>query len=153
MSLFDTQMERGKVGEAIVKRYFEQQGVELRDTRDDEEFWKEDVDFVMADGLKYEVKTDYRFADTGNLAIEYGITNFYGYKDSWLTTSKADYFCFVNPFQPDRFACISAEDLRHLCETENFRKALCRDYQREVHLYLLPFKDYEDAFSIYYLDD
>lgn len=149
MSLFDTQLERGKVGEAIVKRYFEQQGVELRDTRDDEEFWKEDVDFIMADGLKYEVKTDYRFADTGNLALEDSITNYHGKHKSWLWTSKADYFCFVDPNQKGKFVAIKAKDLRHLVTTESFRKVNKDDGYKFITLYLLPYWKYQECFDIY----
>tara|TARA_R110001606_G_scaffold380790_1_gene541498 strand:+ start:432 stop:782 length:351 start_codon:yes stop_codon:yes gene_type:complete len=40
---------------------------------------------------KVEVKTDYKATDTGNVFIEYYSRG----KDSGITTSKADFYCFV----------------------------------------------------------
>ena len=113
---------RGKVGERVVKGYFEAIGADIRDLSEESEYQAQDVDLIAADGLTYEVKTDYRFSETGNLALEDSVTNAHGRFKSWLWTSKADYFCFVDPNQESKFVAISAEDLRHLVEFESFRK-------------------------------
>lgn len=146
---FKEDKQRGKVGERIVKGYFEAVGADTRDLSEDSEYQVQDVDLVAADGLTYEIKTDYRFADTGNLALEDSVTNAYGTRKSWLWTSRADFFCFVDPNQPNRFAAISAEDLRHLVEFENFRKVTKDDGYKLISLYLLPYWKYQECFEIY----
>ena len=140
---------RGKVGERIVKGYFEAIGAEIRDLSEESEYQAQDVDLIAADGITYEVKTDYRFADTGNLALEDSITNYHGRHKSWLWTSKADYFCFVDPNQKGKFVAIKAEDLRHLVTTESFRKVTKDDGYKFITLYLLPYWKYQECFDIY----
>lgn len=140
---------RGKVGERIVKGYFEAVGAEIRDLSEESEYQAQDVDLISADGITYEVKTDYRFADTGNFALEDSITNYHGKHKSWLWTSEADYFCFVDPNQKNRFVAIKASDLRHLVEFESFRKVTKDDGYKFITLYLLPYWKYQECFEIY----
>ena len=140
---------RGKVGERIVKGYFEAIGADIRDLSEESEYQAQDVDLIAADGLTYEVKTDYRFSETGNLALEDSITNAHGKFKSWLWTSKADYFCFVDPNQESKFVAISAEDLRHLVEFESFRKVTKDDEYKFITLYLLPYWKYQECFDVY----
>lgn len=140
---------RGKVGERVVKGYFEAIGADIRDLSEESEYQAQDVDLIAADGLTYEVKTDYRFSETGNLALEDSITNAHGRFKSWLWTSKADFFCFVDPNQTNRFVAISAEDLRHLVEFENFRKVTKDDEYKFITLYLLPYWKYQECFETY----
>lgn len=146
---FKQDKKRGKVGEAIVRNYFDLLGAEIRDTSEDEGFQAQDVDIIAADGITYEIKTDYRFSETGNLALEDCVTNAFGTFKSWLWTSKADYFCFVNPNQPNRFVAISAVDLRHIVEFEHLRKVTKDDGYKLITLYLLPYWDYRDCFETY----
>ena len=140
---------RGKVGERVVKGYFEAIGADIRDLSEESEYQAQDVDLIAADGLTYEVKTDYRFSETGNLALEDSITNAHGRFKSWLWTSKADFFCFVDPNQTNRFAAIKAEDLRHLVQFEKFRKVTKDDGYKFITLYLLPYWKYQECFEIY----
>ena len=140
---------RGKVGERVVKGYFEAIGADIRDLSEESEYQAQDVDLIAADGLTYEVKTDYRFSETGNLALEDSVTNAYGRCKSWLWTSKADYFCFVDPNQTNRFVAISAEDLRHLVRTESFRRVTKDDEYNLITLYLLPYWKYQECFETY----
>lgn len=140
---------RGKVGERVVKGYFEAIGADIRDLSEESEYQAQDVDLIAADGLTYEVKTDYRFSETGNLALEDSVTNAYGRCKSWLWTSKADYFCFVDPNQTNRFVAISAEDLRHLVRTESFRRVTKDDEYKLITLYLLPYWKYQECFETY----
>ena len=140
---------RGKVGERVVKGYFEAIGADIRDLSEESEYQAQDVDLIAADGLTYEVKTDYRFSETGNLALEDSITNAHGRFKSWLWTSKADFFCFVDPNQESKFVAISAEDLRHLVEFESFRKVTKDDGYKFITLYLLPYWKYQECFETY----
>ncbi|MBM6676547.1 hypothetical protein H6A07_07295 [Olsenella uli] len=140
---------RGKVGEKVVKGYFEAIGADIRDLSEESEYQAQDVDLIAADGLTYEVKTDYRFSETGNLALEDSITNAYGKHKSWLWTSKADYFCFVDPNQESKFVAIKAEDLRHLVRTESFRRVTKDDEYKFITLYLLPYWKYQECFETY----
>lgn len=55
---------RGKVGERVVKGYFEAIGADIRDLSEESEYQAQDVDLIAADGLTYEVKTDYSFSET-----------------------------------------------------------------------------------------
>lgn len=147
---FHLDLERGKVGEQLVRQTFETLGYELKDVSDDSAFWVEDVDYLTADGIKYEVKTDYKLQSTGNLALESEVyyKNYQELNDSWLWTSKADYFIFVNPHDTSCFYSIAAKDLRHLVKMENIRKYDKDEGYKITTLYLLPLWDYIDCFNI-----
>lgn len=142
--------QRGKVGERIVRGYFESIGADVRDASEDTAYQAQDVDIIAADGITYEVKTDYMFCRTGNLALEDSVYSYAKRQsfDSWLWTSRADYFCFVNPNQTDRFVTIAASDLRHLVRFERLRRVEKDDGYKSISLYLLPFGEYRDCFEI-----
>lgn len=149
MTSFRRDLERGSIGEELVRDTFAALGYELKDTTKEEAYFVEDVDYISADGIKYEVKTDYRFSDTGNLALE---SNVYikdsSYYKSWLWTSKADYFIFVNPKDTEQFYSIAAEDLRHIARTENLKMVEKDDGYKIIELLLLPFWKYKSCFEI-----
>lgn len=147
---FATDLERGKVGEQLVRQTFESLGYELKDVSDDEAFWVEDVDYLTVDGIKYEVKTDYKLESTGNLALESEVyyKNYYEFKDSWLWTSKADYFIFVNPHNQSCFYSIAAQELRHLARNEKLESYEKDGGYKETFLILLPLGKYIDCFEV-----
>ena len=147
---FKKDLERGKKGEALVRNTFRNLGYEVKDVSDDSDFWIEDVDLVCADGFKYEVKTDYKLQSTGNLALESEVyyKNYYELKDSWLWTSKADYFIFVNPHDTSYFYSIAAQDLRHLARTEKLERYEKDGGYKTTSLILLPLGKYIDCFEI-----
>lgn len=58
---------------------------------------------------KVEVKTDYKTTDTGNLFIEY----FSRGKDSGITISKAEFYCFV--ISNENIIFIETKKLKNLC--------------------------------------
>lgn len=139
---------RGKLGESLVKAYFTQEGYEIEDTSEDELFQIDDVDLVVADSIKYEVKTDYKFSRTGNFALEDSYTEYAGKAKSWLWTSKADRFAFVDAHNTEEFYCIDASTLRDLVRLEDLPQATHDDGYKIVYLYLLPFGKYKDLFEI-----
>lgn len=141
-------VKRGKKGEQLVCRTFAALGYEVKDTTGDESFFKDDVDLVTADGIKYEIKTDYKFASTGNFAIEESITDVGGTHESWLYKSKADYFIFVDATDDSKFYSIAADDLRHLVKTEHLKKVTKDEYYKFIDLALLPFEKYQSCFEI-----
>lgn len=145
-------VKRGKKGEQLVCRTFAAMGYEIKDTTEDESFFKEDVDLVTADGIKYEIKTDYRFASTGNFAIEESYTDEGGTHKGWLYKSKADYFIFVDANDDSKFYSIAADDLRHLVKTEYLRRVTKDEYYKFIDLVLLPLGRYESCFETIYTD-
>lgn len=145
---FYADLERGELGESIVRDYFDSVGVEVRDTSKEPEYQEQDVDMISADGIKYEVKTDFLFHKTGNLALEDSVTYADGTKKSWLWTSEADRFIFVNPNDTRRLAAIDAEDLRHLVMFESLKKVRKDEGYKVISLYLLPYEKYKDVFEI-----
>ena len=58
---------------------------------------------------KVEVKTDYQASSTGNLFIEYSSRG----KDSGITISKADFYCFVTSNENITF--IETKKLKEIC--------------------------------------
>lgn len=147
---FQEDLERGKIGEELVRKTFAAQGYELKDVSNDSDFWIQDVDYLTADGIKYEVKTDYKLQSTGNLALESEVyyKNYYELKDSWLWTSKADYFVFVNPHDTSCFYSIAAQDLRHLARTEKLERYEKDGGYKTTSIILLPLGKYIDCFEI-----
>ena len=151
---FYADLERGKMGEKLVKDTFIALGYEIEDKSKDEEFMIQDVDLISADGIKYEVKTDYRFSSTGNLAIEDSVYSFRTQEQyqSWLWTSEADYFCFVNPKDTTKFVTIKADTLRHLVKTESLRTFEKEGGYKITRLFLLPYTKYKELFEIVYTE-
>lgn len=148
MSSFKQDLKRGRKGEELVCRTFAAMGYEVKDTSKDESFFKDDIDLITADGISYEVKTDYRFATTGNFAIEESVVNVGGTCKSWLYTSKADYFIFVDATDDSKFYSIAADDLRHLVKTERLKRVTKDEQYKLINLVLLPLGKYESCFEI-----
>lgn len=145
---FQLDKARGKLGEELVRKYFIQEGCNVEDTSEDELFQIDDVDLIVADSIKYEVKTDYKFSRTGNFALEDGYTEYIGKVKSWLWTSKADRFAFVDAHNTSEFYCIDASTLRDLVRREKLQTAIHDDGYKTVYLYLLPFGKYKDIFEV-----
>lgn len=148
MNTFKADLERGKIGEFLVMKTFKSLGFEVKDTSKDELFFKDDVDFITADGIKYEIKTDFRVQETGNLALESYVDYGFGREKSWLWKSDTDFFIFVNPYDTSHFYYIAANDLRHLVRTETFRTVVKSDGYKDIHLVLFPLGDYESCFDV-----
>lgn len=146
---FENDLVRGKMGEELVRDTFNALGYELTDTTKCPEMFSKDVDFISADGIKYEVKTDFRFNDTGNFALE--AYNYYKrsceVRDSWLYTSEADFFCFVNPSDTSFFYVAKASDVRAIAKRDLKIREKEGGY-KVMGLYLLPYRDYESVFEL-----
>ena len=97
---FIKDLKKGKEGEEIFIKFFDENDVEIMDVRNDTEYQKKDIDFriPLADGgiENYEVKFDKLGGKTGNIPIEI-ISNSKTGKHGWLFNSKADYICSIFP--------------------------------------------------------
>ncbi len=146
---FQKNLIRGRYGEELVIKTFSSLGYEIKDTSKDDSYFNQDVDLITADGIKYEVKTDYRFGQTGNLALEDSVYYHSSQeeKNSWLWTSKADYFCFVSPADT-KFVTIEAKVLRHLVRHETLRDTYLEGGYKSTHLILLPYRRYKSLFQV-----
>ena len=99
---FDTDLERGKVGEDLLNTF-------------------------LADlaGNKFEVKTDYRAWETGNFYIEtrqYRDPSRIDEKLSGINVTQAEYWCFAGP-NSNGFVMIKTEALKELLREGNYREA------------------------------
>jgi len=97
---FDTDLERGKVGEDLLNTF-------------------------LADlaGNKFEVKTDYRAWETGNFYIEtwqYKQPNAIDKKPSGINVTQAEYWCFAGP-NKNGFVMIKTESLKELLRENDYR--------------------------------
>lgn len=96
---FDADFERGKVGEDLLNTF-------LAD---------------LNDGSKFEVKTDYRANETGNLYIEtwqYRRDDESDKKESGINITTADYWCFASP-SGDGFVMVKTDKLKELIRETN----------------------------------
>jgi hypothetical protein len=97
---FDTDLERGKVGEDLLNTF-------------------------LADlaGNKFEVKTDYRAWETGNFYIEtwqYRQPGAIDKKESGINVTQAEYWCFAGP-NNNGFVMIKTEALKELLRATDYR--------------------------------
>lgn len=147
---FENDIKRGKLGELLVMETFASLGYEIEDTSGNPLYFAKDVDFVTADGIKYEVKTDYKFCRTGNFALEAFVYYHRSQeqKNSWLYTSDADFFCFVNPTDTSIFYVAKASDLRAIARRDLKLIETNIDGYKTIGLYLLPYSDYENIFEL-----
>jgi hypothetical protein len=99
---FDTDLERGKVGEDLLNTF-------------------------LADlaGNKFEVKTDYRAWETGNFYIEtwqYRKEDESDKRESGINVTQAEYWCFAGP-NKNGFVMIKTEALKELLRETDYRVA------------------------------
>ena len=145
---FESDLNRGKIGEELVKKVFAQRDIEVKDVSDSQEYQKKDIDLITADGITYEVKTDYMYCRTGNLALEIKVSTSFGERDGWLYGTEAERIVFVNPARMNGIVIIDTAELRSLVETDALRTAYHYDgNSKKVELRLLPYQEYEDAFE------
>lgn len=150
---FANDLERGTFGEQLFELYCNQQGVECKDTRSNPDYWTVDIDFIV-DGVNYEVKTDYWFNTTGNLAVEHQVI----YKDGrkckgWLHTTKADYIVYAIPPKNDSnnqlkgtLWFIKTEELRYITSEHYNKIKICDDGYKQIENYLIKPNTYPYVF-------
>jgi hypothetical protein len=100
---FDLDLERGKVGEELLGTFLG----------------------ALADGAKFEVKTDYRAVETGNFYIEtwqYNWSDMSDKRPSGINTTEAEWWVFAGPGL-NGFVAIKTADLKDIIRETNPREA------------------------------
>lgn len=86
-------LEVGALAETLVLRYLERTGQRPQDVRDDRQYRRRDIDFILNDGQTVEVKGDTWLHKTGNLFFE--LTRDHGLAGCFFR-SKADLWYYVD---------------------------------------------------------
>jgi hypothetical protein len=98
---FDTDLERGKIGEDLLNTFLADMG-----------------------DKRFEVKTDYRAWETGNFYIEtwqYRQPDESDKKQSGINITQAEYWCFAGPIGVG-FIMIKTESLKELMRANEYRE-------------------------------
>ena len=122
---FDHDLERGKVGETLLDTF-------LGD---------------LANGAKFEVKTDYLSSKTGNFYIEcqqFGWSDESDLRDSGIRTTEADWWVCAGP-KGNGFIAIRTSDLREII-ADNFtqpngKQRITNDFTNGSYGYLVKVSD------------
>ena len=96
MNGFDKQNLEGKKAEQAVKEMLLNRGNAITDVSNDQQYQKIDVDFIVNDQFKLEVKLDNKAKATGNVFIEVGKDRRSGYFVSWYNKCQADVIAFYD---------------------------------------------------------
>jgi hypothetical protein len=114
---------KGDAGEAMVKSYFEEMGIEAEHKTDYESQVIKKIDFIIKDtGQKMDVKTNYYM---GNLAVELYVKS--RDRRGWLYTSEADIIYGVD-LEGGQIFEYSVEEMRAFVR-ENIQKAKLTKYK------------------------
>ena len=144
-NMFERDLERGKRGEKIVKKYLELKGCVVEDVSDNPEYQGKDIDFLV-NGKTVELKTDYIIHKSNNLFLE---TRYYYTKDTphvkahtvvkgYLGTSEAEYLAYYDIVW-DRLYIYKFDDIKNY--VINMYKTIplrvCNDGYKRVEGYCL----------------
>ena len=90
------EMKRGKVGEELFIDFLNRHDFDYEDLRNSKDFQKKDIDFLVEDKY-FEVKTDYKIRNTGNVVIEL-INIREGHRcNGWFQKTEADNLVIIDP--------------------------------------------------------
>lgn len=114
---FETANSIGKKGECAINIFLTSQGMAVEDVSKKKEYQKKDIDFLVKTSdyeFSVDIKTDTKAFITGNFAVELiSNTNKDFYKEGYLKTSEATYFCFFTP-QDQVAYFVKVSELREL---------------------------------------
>jgi hypothetical protein len=98
---FQDSYKRGSIAENWAIEYFNKHKLSFQDVRDNKEYWKIDVDFLVDTLGKVEVKVNLYDAclyHSGTFFwVEIEINNNNEIKNGWWKFTETDYFLFFNP--------------------------------------------------------
>lgn len=120
----------GKLGEQLFKQIMESRGYIVEDVTAAPFYWDKDIDFIItstATGItkSFEVKTDSRIANTGNLYLELESINSKQWNGGgWFPNCQADYLVYMDAINKI-FYVIAMQDLRQAANTLPYREAKC----------------------------
>jgi len=116
----------GLVGERAFLRLARQNRWRVRDVRDNPEFRRRDIDFVV-EGWTVEVKTDFVASSSGKIPFELFADVWRG-KLGWGIYCEADYLFWYFPFE-NEFLQLKMSDFRRFClkNAQSFEARLMGD--------------------------
>jgi hypothetical protein len=133
----------GRLGEKIAKEYFNKKGIEtLSATLDEQKNEHWDFKILLKDGahIKFEIKTDVRSEDTGNLFLETEVNDKKGFLKKYDENSDI-VFGFVFP-KAKRIGFIQAKELVKIpLENYTYKKITHRSNNYTSAGYLVPVAD------------
>lgn len=127
MDNFYSDLNRGKVGEALAAKALVARGHKVIDVSDNWDYRRKDIDFVLTNKqgqtTTLEVKTDAASENTGNVFIEYGnINNKTHNYLGWLMYCEAEYIGFVQPHNK-KAMIVSFDELKQNIKENSYRSA------------------------------
>lgn len=118
----------GRQGEQLFKQLMELQGYKVEDVTNNSSYWNKDIDFIVTSPYTnevktFEVKTDTRINETGNLYLELEAIHSKGGK-GWFEFCQADYLAYGDANQ-NFFYVIPMAELRKAAAKLPYREAKC----------------------------
>ena len=128
--IFKALLKVGQDGENIAKCIIRQRFRSIIRDEDQPSGYFPYYDFITSQGVKYEVKTDIRAGETGNICLEYA--NYKG-EPSGLSLTTADFYFFIfdNKYimvDVDVLRTILKDEIKHIKDIKGFTS----------HFYLIP---------------
>ena len=145
-------MTIGKEGENSLANILRAQGIDVRDVSGEKEYWAQDIDFIISNGVKQktvEVKNDTRIHKTGNMYIETANPRSAG-GHGWFLFCQADYLAYGDAIN-HCFYFFRLTELREYVEAN-------RGWLKEVSTFdgsrgfLVGLKDVEDLIICQFFD-
>lgn len=96
MNGFNKQNKEGKKAESAIYSLLLERGNKVEDVSSIKEYQEIDVDFLVNDTIKMEVKLDNSAKRTGNIFLEVGKDRATGYFAQWLSKCQADVIVFYD---------------------------------------------------------
>lgn len=98
---FVTTLHEGNRTEAVIRDLFLREGYIVGDCSGIPEYQEKDIDFIAENPntgvrISYEVKSDNRIADTGNVALEMYMLRHSGLRKGWYEYCQADYIVYCD---------------------------------------------------------
>ena len=93
---FEKAIEKGQKSELIAEQFFKKQNYTYIDVRDNPQYQKQDIDYIVNELGSVEVKTNYHIALYGRPGYFFWIEISVGNNEGFWYKSKADWFMFLN---------------------------------------------------------
>lgn len=126
--MFDSKsMTKGKKGEEAVFNWLLENGYDVLDVRDDNDYRKKDIDFIASKGGQFitiEVKAQSNVAYDRKFNIE-DVLNISTGLEGWIHKCKAEYLCIYS--HGELFIVKTEEMLDYIKETPTLEKRLIED--------------------------
>lgn len=145
------EMKKGQVGEKLFIDFLNSHNFNFDDLRHLKKFQEKDIDFLV-EGKYFEVKTDYKIGNTGNVVVE--LLNIRdGFRcTGWFYKTKADNLVIIDPIDRKGYR-LRMEELREylrntLYTTKKMERIDCGKYTESI-IGLIPLYKLIEADLVY----